>query len=156
MSEANNIIKTKAYYADLRHQAAVLYIKDGLSAKEIRSRLGVAEQSIARWRDAGRWNELRPDMLKAKEYKSAHLYIVEGLTPGQIAMKLSISEVTVNYWITINRWDIVKQVPEMLDAAAENVNRFCEHFKKHFPHLGAEIEVSRQGYIKRKIKQTKP
>jgi uncharacterized protein YjcR len=152
----NKQIKDRAYYADLKHKAAVMFIKHGLSAKEINHRLGISMNSISIWRQAGKWDDLRPDLSDVKEYKAAHLYLNEGLTTGEIAMKLSISEVTVRYWIDLNRWDMAKQLTGALDAAAKTINLFCEHFTKSFPHLGAEIEIVRTGYINRNIKQLKP
>jgi len=155
-TDNQQVVKDRAYYADLKHKAAVLFIKHGLSAKEINNRLGVSMNSISIWRQAGKWDELRPDLSAVKEYNAAHLYINEGLTTGQTAMKLSISETTIKIWADLNRWETAKLLTGTLNTAAETINLFCEHFTKSFPHLGAEIEVVRAAYIKRNIKQIKP
>ncbi|MDB5029716.1 hypothetical protein [Mucilaginibacter sp.] len=139
----------KRDYAVLEFQAAVLYIKDGLSAQAICDKLNLSMPTIQKWNEAGRWKDLRPDMELLNEYKAAHLYVEKGLTTGEISQQLSIPETLVKLWIYKNGWDAAKLVSKSQNVVFEVVSAFCLHFTTIFPKDAAQIEVAQNDFIKK-------
>lgn len=143
-----NAGRTPNDYEQLRFEASVLYIKNGLSAKEISKQLRVSMPALQRWCKAGRWQELRPDLELLKEYKAASMYVQKGFTPAEIAMRLSLSEMAVKMWIDVNGWNAAKLITEAQNSTVAIVADFCNYFKKMFASDSAKVEVIQNSYIK--------
>ena len=148
MKGTNTRPQLKRDYKALKFEAAVMYIKTGLSAKEISRRLNLSMPALAVWSKAGRWSELRPDMESLTEFKAANLYVTGKHTSGEIAQKLSVSETTVNYWIAINGWDAARLVTDTPEIVSRVLADFYSHFKNMFPGEAARVELVHNEYLK--------
>lgn len=54
-----NIQRTKAQLARVRDYAKLLFVKEKLTQKEIAQKVGVSEQTISKWVNNEKWDELR-------------------------------------------------------------------------------------------------
>jgi uncharacterized protein YjcR len=133
----------------IKHQAAILYIKEGLTAIEVGDKLNISQPTILKWNKAGRWADFRTDKDKLNEYKAASLYIEKGLTANEISQRLSTPETLIKLWIYVNGWDAARLVSQSQDTIAEIVTAFSTHFKSLFPRDAAQIEVAKDDYIKK-------
>jgi len=131
-----------------RKQAAILFIKHGLTASAISEKLNVSMQTLKKWKDAGNWQELRPDFQILSEYKAAGMYIEKGMSVSDICQLLNVSELTVNIWIYKNGWNAARLVSQAQNVTVEIVEDFCSYFKKYFPDDAAKVEVMQNGYNK--------
>jgi len=130
------------------HEAAILYIKNGLSAIAISQALNVSVPTISKWCKEGQWEVLRPDFLVMAEYKAANLYIKEGRSACEISQLLNVQEPTIKYWIYANGWDAARLVSASTNLIADVVAAFCQHYKTMFPKQATEIEFAQIEYIK--------
>jgi transcriptional regulator with XRE-family HTH domain len=55
--------------------AATLFLKDGLTQKEIAAKVDVAESTVSRWAAAGNWDKLKISFLTTKEQELSRLYM---------------------------------------------------------------------------------
>jgi uncharacterized protein YjcR len=140
--------RTPKDYEALRFTASVMYIKEGLSQKQIVKQLFVAEPTLINWRKAGKWDALRPDLEVLKQYKAASLYIDKKETPAEISMKLSVSETTVKMWIYLNGWDAARMVAQSHDMVSDFVADFCKYVNRYFPKDAAKMEMMQNSYLK--------
>lgn len=147
-NEPDKIRLTLNDYEKLKFEASVLYIKQGLSQKQIAKQLNISEPTLIKWRKAGNWDALRPDFDVLNQFKAANMYITDGLTTGQIAMRLSITEITVKIWIYTYGWDASKNISQAQDVTATVVDDFCQYFKQSFPNDGAKMAMMRDSYLK--------
>jgi len=139
--------RTPQDYDEIRFKASIMYIKDGLSQKQIADHLNICEPTLIKWRKAGNWDVLRPDLEILKQYKAASMYVTDGRTTGQIAMALSVSEIVVERWIYEHGWNVSKNLRQAQDTTAAVVDDFCQYFKKSFPDDAAKMEMMRNSYL---------
>jgi len=139
----------KRDYKALEFQAAVLYIKEGLSAKVICERLNLSMPTVQKWNKQGQWDKLRPNLEILTQYRAAALYIEKGFTTGQIAQQLSTSEKQIEIWIYMYGWDAARQIAQAQNIIVELTAAFCAHYKKLFPDDAAQIEVVQNDFIKK-------
>lgn len=59
---------------DKRDWAELLFSRTMMTQKEIAERVGVAEQTLGKWKDAGRWDELRTSFFITKGQELARIY----------------------------------------------------------------------------------
>ena len=142
------ISRTPQEYEALKFDAQVLYVKEGLSAKEICNRLNLSMPTLQKWNDAGRWKELRPDFELLNQHKAAGLFIEKGLPSNEIAEKLSISEITIKLWIFQYSWEAARLISQAQNINLEIVSAFCDHFNKWFPEDTTKIQVAKESYLK--------
>jgi len=55
--------------------AKLLFIKEGLSQKEISAKVGVSESTVSRWASAENWDKLKISLVATKEEELARLYM---------------------------------------------------------------------------------
>ena len=55
--------------------AKLLFIKEGLSQKEIAAKAGVSESTVSRWAAAENWDKLKISLVVTKEEELARLYM---------------------------------------------------------------------------------
>ena len=132
----------------LRNEAAVLYIKNGLSAEAISQQLDVSLPTLAKWNKEGRWSELRPDVPTIKQHKAAVMYVAEGMTSGAIAQAISVSEITVKMWIDLYGWNIARLVYNAPNGAEAILTGFCKQLIQLLPKETGAIVIAQHNYLK--------
>lgn len=143
-----NTGRTSSDYQELHHRAAVLFIKHGLTQKEICRQINVSEPTLQKWRTAGRWEEIRPDLEIIQQYRAGALFLNEGLTTGEIAMRLNIEESRIKLWALVFGWDAYKKIIEATDQAPEIILGFCETLYTFLPGERTTIEFAIKTHLK--------
>lgn len=86
---------SKEYYKKLRKEAHDLYVKDGLSNKEISERLKVSEKSVSKWVNDkdGLWKKERiASVVNSKEQSDNVLEIIRMLAEDKLEILQRIDE----------------------------------------------------------------
>lgn len=86
---------SKEYYKKLRKEAHDLYVKDGLSNKEISERLKVSEKSVSKWVNDkdGLWKKERiASVVNSKEQSDNVLEIIRMLAEDKLELLQRIDE----------------------------------------------------------------
>ena len=66
--------KTKEELEKLRDYAKILFIREGLNAKEIASKIDISQQTIGKWREEDKWDKLKITLTQTKEEQLRNLY----------------------------------------------------------------------------------
>ena len=143
-----NHSRKPAVYERLKFEAAVLYIKRGLSACQVCEQLKISLPTMGKWRKAGRWDELRPDLETINLYKAAGMYIEKGFTASEISERLSIEKWVINMWIDMHGWDGARLISQSENIHADILTDFKRFFTDYFPAYATEIEVAQTAYLK--------
>jgi transposase len=70
----------------IKAKAEIMFVRDGVTGREISRRLKVSEQSVSRWRKQGEWNRKRAEHLN-------------GATQQAISIGIELKAVTINEFI---------------------------------------------------------
>jgi uncharacterized protein YjcR len=141
--------RNKQDFAALQFEAAVMYVKNGVSAKEISRQLNVSMPTIQKWNKTGNWEALRPDLSILNEYRAADMFVVKQMSTGEIAMKLNVSEMQVKMWVHINGWEAARLVEQAQADFTSIITEFAHDFTTWFPKCSTEIEVAKNNFIKK-------
>ncbi|MFV8392755.1 terminase gpP N-terminus-related DNA-binding protein [Flavobacterium sp. LB2P6] len=76
-----------------REYAKSLYISGGITQKEIASRVGVTEKTLANWIKAGKWEVLKKSLLTTKQNQLSELYDQLSNTTSEIKNRKVIYDV---------------------------------------------------------------
>lgn len=60
--------------AQKRELAQILYLKEGLSQKEIAAKVEVTEKTVGRWKERYNWEQLKASIIITKEQQLRRLY----------------------------------------------------------------------------------
>jgi len=108
-------------------EAQVLYIKEMYSLTAISAKTGVSLPTLKKWKDAGAWDKLRPNIDIVAEFLAAGMYVDAGMTTNEIAMHLNVSETQVKMWVNVFKWDaarLIKQAENVTVAIIEDFSQF--------------------------------
>ncbi|HTK20410.1 MAG TPA: hypothetical protein VL442_12870 [Mucilaginibacter sp.] len=132
----------------IKWQAQVRYVKGCQSADAIHKELNISLPTIQKWKNEGKWDELRPDIETLLQLRAADLYINTPSSVGDIAAKINVSKEQLFIWIHENGWHTsreFKQSPDPLKMVAVGI---ADHLKYYLKGNDTEISLAVADYLK--------
>jgi DNA-binding Xre family transcriptional regulator len=107
--------------------AEMLFLQGDISQKEIAAKVGVSENTITKWKDAGKWDALRKSMLTTKTEILRNLYNILDKINGKLKEEDSIgdtkiADMYVKYTAAIKNLETETSVGQISEVARMFVN----------------------------------
>jgi transposase len=137
-----------------RNYAQILFVSEGLKAKEIAERTGTAERTVNRWIKEGGWERLKKSLLVTKNRQISMLYDqLEHLNETIAARERKtadakeadiISKITTS----IQRLEVETSIGQIIETA----DKFLSFVREYNVDLAKEITAHFDGFIQHKLK----
>lgn len=137
-----------------KNYAQILFVEQGLTAKEIAGRVKVSEKTIGKWIKDGKWEHLKKSMLVTKQQQIGLLYDQLAFINAEIVNRESkvasakeadvISKITTS----IQRMEVETSIGQIVEVARS----FIEFLRSYDLDLAKEVTKHFDSFIQHKMK----